>query len=231
MRKAKLSTALTETELDRLGAFLSQFPRAMNLETMDGFFSALICAPEMVPMGEVMTQVWGEEAEFASDDEVQEITSLLMRHWNTISGALNGDDLYWPILLEDEAGKTNANDWAQGFYRGMELSGGSWTQLLGDDEHGGWIVPILALAHEHDPDPQMRPGIIDPARREQMIAGMVAGLKKIHDYFAPHRRAAANEAAQTYRRSAPKVGRNDPCPCGSGRKYKHCCAGKDPTLH
>ena len=24
-------------------------------------------------------------------------------------------------------------------------------------------------------------------------------------------------------RSAPKVGRNDPCPCGSGKKYKHCC--------
>jgi len=25
-------------------------------------------------------------------------------------------------------------------------------------------------------------------------------------------------------RSAPKTGRNDPCPCGSGKKYKHCCA-------
>ncbi|MEM7376308.1 MAG: YchJ family protein [Pseudomonadota bacterium] len=25
------------------------------------------------------------------------------------------------------------------------------------------------------------------------------------------------------RRSAPKVGRNDPCPCGSGKKYKKCC--------
>ena len=24
-------------------------------------------------------------------------------------------------------------------------------------------------------------------------------------------------------RSTPKVGRNDPCPCGSGKKYKHCC--------
>ena len=24
-------------------------------------------------------------------------------------------------------------------------------------------------------------------------------------------------------RDAPKVGRNDPCPCGSGKKYKHCC--------
>jgi preprotein translocase subunit SecA len=24
-------------------------------------------------------------------------------------------------------------------------------------------------------------------------------------------------------KAADKVGRNDPCPCGSGRKYKHCC--------
>jgi hypothetical protein len=29
---------------------------------------------------------------------------------------------------------------------------------------------------------------------------------------------------ETFRREAPKVGRNDPCPCGSGKKYKKCCA-------
>ena len=28
------------------------------------------------------------------------------------------------------------------------------------------------------------------------------------------------------RSTTPKVGRNDPCPCGSGKKYKHCCLGK-----
>ena len=28
---------------------------------------------------------------------------------------------------------------------------------------------------------------------------------------------------ETVRRETPKVGRNDPCPCGSGKKYKHCC--------
>lgn len=27
----------------------------------------------------------------------------------------------------------------------------------------------------------------------------------------------------TYRRQSPKVGRNDPCPCGSGQKFKKCC--------
>jgi hypothetical protein len=31
----------------------------------------------------------------------------------------------------------------------------------------------------------------------------------------------------TARRATPKVGRNDPCPCGSGKKYKKCCAGKE----
>jgi SEC-C motif-containing protein len=30
------------------------------------------------------------------------------------------------------------------------------------------------------------------------------------------------------RRETPKVGRNDPCPCGSGKKFKKCCAGKTP---
>jgi SEC-C motif domain protein len=28
---------------------------------------------------------------------------------------------------------------------------------------------------------------------------------------------------ETFRRQSPKVGRNDPCPCGSGKKYKKCC--------
>ncbi len=34
------------------------------------------------------------------------------------------------------------------------------------------------------------------------------------------------ETDEPYRREEPKVGRNDPCPCGSGKKYKKCC-GKD----
>ena len=32
-----------------------------------------------------------------------------------------------------------------------------------------------------------------------------------------------DKASKTVRRAAPKIGRNDPCPCGSGKKYKHCC--------
>jgi uncharacterized protein YecA (UPF0149 family) len=35
--------------------------------------------------------------------------------------------------------------------------------------------------------------------------------------------APAGEIAAPIRRTTPKVGRNDPCPCGSGKKYKKCC--------
>ena len=33
----------------------------------------------------------------------------------------------------------------------------------------------------------------------------------------------ADKKPDTVRRVDPKVGRNDPCPCGSGQKYKKCC--------
>jgi preprotein translocase subunit SecA len=43
--------------------------------------------------------------------------------------------------------------------------------------------------------------------------------------FGPDERAGGGEAptVQTIRRAQPKIGRNEPCPCGSGKKYKKCC--------
>ncbi len=38
-------------------------------------------------------------------------------------------------------------------------------------------------------------------------------------------------AVKTVLRPGPKIGRNDPCRCGSGKKYKKCCLGKDALLH
>ena len=36
-----------------------------------------------------------------------------------------------------------------------------------------------------------------------------------------------HEVTKTIRRDKPRIGRNDPCPCGSGKKYKKCCMKKD----
>jgi len=40
------------------------------------------------------------------------------------------------------------------------------------------------------------------------------------DYWEPM------EGADQIIHASPKVGRNDPCPCGSGKKYKKCCLNK-----
>ena len=46
-----------------------------------------------------------------------------------------------------------------------------------------------------------------------------AGVKGPEEMFIP----GGGKKEVTYKREAPKVGRNDPCPCGSGKKYKKCC--------
>ena len=59
------------------------------------------------------------------------------------------------------------------------------------------------------------------------------GLKDIHHERAKFKRVdeqwlydEGSIVPRTIVRSAPKTGRNDPCPCGSGKKYKHCCYNK-----
>ncbi len=52
------------------------------------------------------------------------------------------------------------------------------------------------------------------AHATQAAAGPGAG---------PRAAGGEGDALQPIRREAPKVGRNDPCPCGSGKKYKQCC--------
>jgi hypothetical protein len=40
---------------------------------------------------------------------------------------------------------------------------------------------------------------------------------------------SAQSISVPFRRALPKTGRNDSCPCGSGRKFKHCCLNSAPT--
>lgn len=231
---------LTEDELDRLGDFLEAVGTpAMNLESLDGYFAALICGPETVLPSEYLPEIWGEDFAFDSNEQATDIVDLLMRHWNTIATGLlrtlEVPDVYLPVLIEDANGVAHGNDWAQGFMRGVGARPASWRELLESDEHGGPLLPIMLLAHEHDPDPAMRPKPVSAEKREELLQMMIAGLTSIYRYFEPHRRspgtAPREDAHRPLRRAEPKVGRNDPCPCGSGRKYKLCCAANGPTVH
>ncbi len=227
------TNALTDAELDRLGDFLGTLkgPRAMNLERVDGFFCGLLAGPELILPSEYWPVILGEqegdaEPSFESLEQAQDIMSLLMRHWNAINATLRAGDIYMPILLEDGNGIAHGNDWAKGFLRAVEMRRFSWQAFLDDDEHAGSIVPMFALAHEDDPDPTLRFESPTPEKRDDLLKHMIAGLVKIYEYFAEARRTAAGPRPAPARRSSPKTGRNDPCPCGSGHKFKHCCYGR-----
>ena len=73
-----------------------------------------------------------------------------------------------------------------------------------------------------------------PGRKLQLKheeASALAAPPQAAPAAAPPRENRANrprparpvEPVQTYRRAVPRIGRNDPCPCGSGKKYKRCC--------
>jgi uncharacterized protein len=160
-----------------------------------------------------------------------------MRHWSTISfelfRTLKHPDVYLPVLLQDDEGIAHGNDWARGFVRGVQTRPVDWRELIVSEEHGGSLLPMMILAHEHDPDPAKRPPEpITPDKREDLLQMMIAGLTRIYHYFEPHRRLLASASRpKPLRREGRKIRRNEPCPCGSGRKYKHCCARSAPTMH
>ena len=70
-------------------------------------------------------------------------------------------------------------------------------------------------------------------RKSQLIDSAIDELARWHCFSEAFLKARAKERAsgstlplflgETFEREDPKVGRNDPCPCGSGRKFKKCC--------
>ena len=222
-------------ELEVLGKILDQLwdDGAMDLEELDGFFAALHCCPELVPLSEYLPVILGSEDAleneelFPNPEAVELFVGLILHHWNAVGEAFRSGDFFMPLLLKDDEGEARGNNWALGFLRGADMRKGLWREILDDENKAGWFVPIFALVHENDPDPELRTykEPVTDERREKLLAGLSVMVTEMYRYFAPHRErnAAVQQEPTTFRRQKQKIGRNDPCYCGSGKKYKKCC--------
>jgi uncharacterized protein len=225
---------LSEDELDRLQEFLEEWGHGMNIEEMDGFFSALIAGPEAVTPSQYLPEVFGtdpkEGARFEVMEEAQWVLSLMMRHWNAIAATLAKGELHRPLLLQTSDGVAKGYGWARGFIEGMQFSRGEWEALVRDGENGGCLIPMLMLWHEHDEDPAQRTQPISPQQREKVFAEIPGALTFAYQHFRERRKAGAGIPPLRTLPSSIKIGQrqarpNDPCPCGSGKEYKRCCGG------
>lgn len=237
MMQDEVLKPLSESEYDRLADILAGLPDAktMNLEELDGYFAAVVCSPDETPPEEILAHVWGGELSdreiFADEAAMAEFVVLTLRHWHDVLRRLESDEEFVPLLLEDEAENTRGHDWASGFVRGMSLNPEEWTSLFEDEEMKPALMPILTLGFEHDPDPNLRPsgGPLRPEEREILLHGLAAAVPVIFDFFGAQDEFDDDNDEPSvvdstpYQRETPKVGRNAPCPCGSGKKYKRCC--------
>lgn len=226
---------MSEAEYDQLSELLHRFQHedAMNLEMLDGFFTALHCAPEMTEPSTYLPELWGggelaDEEALENDQQIGAFIKLVMLFWNDVLYRLEYEEVFLPILLSDESGEIfTGNDWAEGFMRGTAFNRFYWNDLMQNEEQGGLFVTLFALCNEHNPDPELRPykEPVSEELREKLLISLAAGVMHTYRYFEPDRRMTAELAEHegTYRREKAKIGRNDPCPCGSGKKYKKCC--------
>ena len=215
---------LTETELGWLAGFLAsgQVPNStMQLEELDGFFSALVAGPEPVPPAEYMKIIWGtegEEVRFDGPEQAAFVTGLLTRHCSTIALRLQADQPHIPWIGGDPDHEGAL--WASGFIEGMEMRALAWEKLLRDRKFAEATETIFALSIPPD-GTKYEP--LPKEEREQCLDLLPDALLEIHRFW--RRRTTDTPVRST------KVGRNDPCPCGSGKKYKKCHGAADATVH
>jgi len=219
---------LTEDQELWLRGFLdsAQVPETtMNFEALDGFFCALGAGPAPVPLAECLPQVWGDAAtggapRYDSPAQREYVERLLGRYKDTIARRIAGRVAAEPFLFDDD-GDEIARDWSSGFMVAVGLRPRDWAPLLRHRSAGRLIASIILL-YRDDPEQPLTPDL-----RRDIVDSLPEMMLAVADFW----RDPSHGLAQPIR--ATKIGRNDPCPCGSGKKYKKCCGapGLAPVLH
>jgi uncharacterized protein YchJ len=125
------------------------------------------------------------------------------------------------------------------FYVGSWFCARGLGRSLEDEEQGDlFVIPLVA----GDVDVEWPKERLTKELQDDVVTSLAVGFARSYRHFAEARRENADAVyddvlededldevyyPDTYVRSAPKVGRNDPCPCGSGKKFKKCCGAAD----
>lgn len=241
----ELDQSLSEDELNELDDFLANEAieeTSMDVSTLEGFLAALAIGPRTVMPSEWMPWVWdredGEaEAKFESGEQANRIVSLVMRHYNTVVHTFMDDPTsFEPVFwFGDQWG---AAEWCEGFLLGFQFSDEAWSLLAVGQPT--WFTPFLRLGTDDGIDITKRAG-----DAEAWMNKIELSLVKMHAYWKDKRASqpggllgddfhlGGHKKVVQVVRGGKKIGRNDPCPCGSGKKFKKCCGANDAsaTLH
>ena len=201
---------------------------AMLLEELDGFVAGLVVCPELIKPSEWLPVVWGsdggEDSPFDSLDHLKRVLGLVMEHYNRVARTLmERPDHYGPLFAVDRRSDEILWElWIAGFEKAVKLRPGAWKQFLAaDPETAQAMAGLLTLADVDRQDPRFSQEQLDAltAAAPDQIGPWVVAL---NEWRLAHRELG-HIPPSPFPAQAANVGRNDPCPCGSGKKYKKCC--------
>jgi uncharacterized protein len=228
------ATPLSNEEINELGAFLASDrtpEECMDIVTLDGYLTALAIGPALVPPSVWLPLVWSDEKEpsFASPVEAEYMVGLLMRRYNDILRMFGEKGTgFEPLLYAQEvdgetesAGETN---WCAGFMEAVDLSPDAWQPLFDDRPGCALLMPMLTLGTDVGQEELEKSE--DPEDEcEAALEALGPAVEGIYAYWRLRRDPQAGGAENANLRArALRLRPNDPCPCGSGRKFKKCCA-------
>lgn len=230
-----LDEPLSDKEFNELDRFLLSDRCAddgMTMDSLHGYLTALVIGPQVVPMSEWLPNVWGTSSRqapaFKTEKEFERIISLICRFMNEIAITMEvAPKDFEPLFCEYEANGQAVLDgeaWAWGFWEGIELRADAW-QSIWDSPLAPLMRPIYLLGAEEIGEDEMK--LVDSALKcHKLTIEIEAAIPEIYRHW----RAQRTFPVETVQRTDPKVGRNDDCGCGSGKKFKKCC-GAPPVLH
>jgi uncharacterized protein len=227
---------LSDAELCDLDDFLADESIAstsMTLAMLDGYLTAIAIGPGLIPPSAWLPWVWDHvdgraEPVFDKNAHASRVLSLLMRHYNAVVEAFNTDPAgFEPMFMR--GANYGAAEWSDGFLCGFQFDERAWSLLAVGQPT--WFAPFMRLGTEDGIAITEKQG--DAVRWIDAIQPSLVGIAA----YWKSRRAMPGQALMPLMpivRATPKVGRNDPCPCGSGKKVKKCCGGTSTaplTLH
>lgn len=233
---------LTDPELDELDQLLADTPEPLDpldLVMVDGYLCGVLVQPRLLMLEEWLPPVFDLEGASLPEDVdaawLARCTQLLERRHASLNRSLAEDGWFDPILHElpelatDSASADMLRELPEasrplfGWVAGFQYATTVFPDLitLADEP----VVEALDRVFRHlPPDTDEDRAVLralDEAHPFKSVDAAVEDLVLAVGELWELTREARFRVAPV-RRDQPKVGRNEPCPCGSGKKYKQC---------
>ncbi|MQY50425.1 UPF0149 family protein [Rhodocyclus gracilis] len=237
---------LGDADFDRLEALLEDpsLPEPMSLDEVQGYLCAVLSGPEQLPEAQRLAEILGSDD--ALDTNVgREAAELLRRYTAQLEAGLAAGEAPTLLLYARDGEEAAPNDfapWCEAYLFGVDASPEDWFEALEAEADAGGAEGEEASDELDYLDERLFPmmlltGEAETAAREhgeewpqgEELESIERECEERLPYAVVdiYRFWLAKRGIATVRRDDPKVGRNDPCPCGSGKKFKQCCGAAE----